>query len=104
MAMLKPLFNLLISYLLFHSSFATAIRIPHISINNHGAHGHHSIVKRSATLDLPRNPDYAPNGPAAYARALKKWGAKVPKELTQSLAAMRGDGEPPFTLSRVCCA
>lgn len=102
--MTESLFDLLVSYLLLCSSFATAIRIPHVSTGNHGTHSHNNIVKRSVTLDLPRNPDYAPNGPAAYARALNKWGAKVPKELTKSLAVMRGDGEPLFTLSRVCCA
>jgi hypothetical protein len=53
----------------------------------------HVINRRSVSLGLTRNPDYAPNGPAAYARALKKWGAEVPSELVNSLAAMKADGE-----------
>ncbi|KAK4135773.1 acid protease [Trichocladium antarcticum] len=50
-----------------------------------------NIARRSVSLDLTRNPDYAPNGPAAYARALKKWGAEVPSELVHSLAAMKAN-------------
>lgn len=83
--------------LLLYSFLVSAIRIPHITTNTHDTHSHNTIVKRSVTLDLQRNPDYAPNGPAAYARALKKWGAKVPKELAKSLAAMKKDGEPSST-------
>ncbi|AEO71845.1 uncharacterized protein THITE_13894, partial [Thermothielavioides terrestris NRRL 8126] len=44
------------------------------------------------TVDVKRNPSYRPNGPAEYARALKKWGAKVPGALHDSLLAMRDTG------------
>ncbi|KAK4152592.1 putative Endothiapepsin precursor [Chaetomidium leptoderma] len=79
--------------LLLLASLVHAIRIPNTNTNtaNHDTHTEKNIARRSVTLDLQRNPHYAPNGPAAYARALKKWGADVPQELTNSLAAMRGD-------------
>lgn len=54
-------------------------------------------ARRSVSLELTRNPNYVPNGPAAYAHALKKWGADVPSELTNSLAVMKGNGEPPLS-------
>jgi hypothetical protein len=93
MAIFTSLFNILVSFLLLYNSLVVAIRIPHTN-SYYDTHNHNNIAKRSITLDLQRNPNYAPNGPAAYARALKKWGAKVPKELTKTLAAMRDDGEP----------
>jgi hypothetical protein len=95
--------------LLLLTSLGHAISL-HDKVKNskYGIYGskHNPITRRSVTLDLQRNPDYAPNGPAAYARALQKWGADVPGELADSLAVMRGDGAlfslsfslPPFIL------
>ncbi|KAK4038158.1 putative Endothiapepsin precursor [Parachaetomium inaequale] len=82
MAVSKPPLRLITFLaLLFLSSLVNAI--PHDNKS--------TLTRRSVTLDLQRNPNYAPNGPAAYARALTKWGAKVPAELAASLDAMRGD-------------
>lgn len=38
------------------------------------------------SVSLTRNNNYAPNGPLAHARALLKWGAKVPENLAQWLS------------------
>lgn len=92
----------------FLSPLAIAFHLPHVNPKspaahhgkqgdhgNHGNHGTHgkfgNIAPRSVTLDLERNPNYNPNGPAEYARALRRWGAEVPKELVHTLTAM-GDG------------
>ncbi|KAK4186248.1 aspartic peptidase domain-containing protein [Podospora australis] len=49
------------------------------------------IGRRSVTVDLVRNPSYAPNGPANYVRALQKWGVTVPDDLTNSFIGDSGD-------------
>jgi hypothetical protein len=99
---LRPLLPLLLLTPLTH-----AISLPNftpdklVKTNDHGTNNdnkHNPITRRSATLDLQRNPDYTPNGPAAYARALQKWGADVPGGLADSLAVMRGDGAFGFSL------
>ncbi|KAL1839313.1 hypothetical protein VTJ49DRAFT_1641 [Mycothermus thermophilus] len=80
--------------LVFLSLFASlldAIRIPVLDHHHDGgSSNNHQLTKRSVTVDLQRNPNYTPNGPAAYALALSKWGAEVPQKLTQSLAVMGG--------------
>ncbi|KAK4238830.1 aspartic peptidase domain-containing protein [Achaetomium macrosporum] len=60
-----------------------------IPTNNHGTDGS-NIASRSIKVDLKTNPNYVPNGVAAYAHALKKWSSKTPGELAESLAAMGG--------------
>jgi hypothetical protein len=77
---------LLITFLLFLIAATNGHAVPHHEHNG-------NIARRSITLNLERNPNYTPNGPAAYARALRKWGADVPVSLTNSLTAMRDDGE-----------
>ena len=86
MATTVSLLQLIITTLCLILSLAHAI-----PTHNHG--NGNGINRRSVSVGLIRNPDYAPNGPAAYARALKKWGAEVPSELVNSLAAMKADGE-----------
>lgn len=60
------------------------------------------VTKRSVTVDLPRNPGYAPNGRLQYSRALKKWGVPMDDELDDATNSFRGGGEsklkqtPPF--------
>jgi hypothetical protein len=94
MAPSNPPLRLIISLtLLLLSSLANAIRLP-VGINKKS-----TVAHRSVTLDLQRNPNYRPNGPAAYARALTKWGAKVPRELTASLAAIRGESDGEITIA-----
>ncbi|KAK0737311.1 aspartic peptidase domain-containing protein [Apiosordaria backusii] len=48
------------------------------------------ISRRSVTVDLPRNPAYAPNGPRQYSRALKKWGVAVPGDVDDVTNSFRG--------------
>lgn len=85
----------LVSFLLL-CPVVDATRMPTINSNLHSdtntKDGKQNIARRSVTVDLQRNPNYAPNGPTAYARALKKWGAEVPGDLADVLAVMRGDG------------
>ncbi len=98
-----PLHFLLFVFL-FLSPLAIAFQLPHVNPKSPGAHRDKAsntfgtIARRSVTLDLERNPNYNPNGLAEYARALRKWGAKVPKELTHTLAAMGDGGELSFVL------
>ncbi|KAK3939282.1 acid protease [Diplogelasinospora grovesii] len=48
----------------------------------------------SVRVSLTRNPNYAPNGPAVYYRALKKWGMTVPGQFAGHAAQKDyGDGE-----------
>jgi hypothetical protein len=70
-------------YLLSFNPLVAAVSPP--KVNN--------LARRAITVDLPRNPNYTPNGPAAYARALSKWGGKVPKELVKSLTNIRADSK-----------
>ncbi|CAP70976.1 uncharacterized protein PODANS_3_10290 [Podospora anserina S mat+] len=51
------------------------------------------VTKRSVTVDLPRNPGYAPNGRLQYSRALKKWGVPMDDELDDATNSFRGGGE-----------
>ncbi|KAJ4307284.1 hypothetical protein N0V88_000667 [Collariella sp. IMI 366227] len=78
----SPPFHLLLSLFFLFSLLVHANPIN----TNHA----NPIARRSVTVNLAPNPDYAPNGPAAYARALQKWGAEVPQSLAQSLAVMKG--------------
>lgn len=98
-------FITLLSILLL-SALVHAVSLPGLTFNENNRRGTHDtnknpLTRRSITLDLQRNPDYTPNGPAAYARALRKWGAEVPGELVDSLAVMRGDGASAILL--ICC-
>ncbi|KAL2265809.1 hypothetical protein VTJ83DRAFT_6909 [Remersonia thermophila] len=97
MVIVRSPLGLLALIVVFFASFLDATRIPMFNTNKKHHDGSHSderhLSRRSATVDLQRNPSYAPNGPAAYARALSKWGAEVPEKLAQSLAAMRGPGD-----------
>ncbi|KAL2260845.1 hypothetical protein VTK26DRAFT_5045 [Humicola hyalothermophila] len=79
-----------------YSALAVAFATP--AARNKYGHGHggekgndHAINRRTLSVNLDFNPDYAPNGPAAYARALMKWGAKVPGELVDVLVKMKAD-------------
>lgn len=97
----KPSLLLLITTTLF-LVLTLAHAIPTVPNHDHD-HNHvnvdgNSIARRSVSIDLTRNPDYVPNGPAAYARALKKWGAEVPSELVNSLAVMKGNGKLPLSV------
>ncbi|KAL2129386.1 hypothetical protein VTI74DRAFT_7882 [Chaetomium olivicolor] len=87
MGMLSPLrlitFFTLLSASLIHA-LPTAEGFNHATTNRISP-----LARRSVSVDLTPNPDYSPNGPAVYARALQKWGAEVPRSLTKSLAAMR---------------
>lgn len=89
----KLLHAIMVSLLrLIAAAICLTLSLAHaIPARNYG--NRRNIARRSVSLDLTRNPDYAPNGPAAYARALKKWGAEVPSELVHSLAAMKANGE-----------
>ncbi|KAH6621542.1 aspartic peptidase domain-containing protein [Chaetomium sp. MPI-SDFR-AT-0129] len=51
-----------------------------------------AVITPTLDVKVDRNPSYKPNGPAAYAQALRKWGAPVPVELEKALAVM---GTPP---------
>lgn len=54
------------------------------------------------SVELVRNPkfDGRRNGPAAYARALAKWGLEVPRELREVLGQVKGAGESSLSLTR----
>jgi hypothetical protein len=56
---------------------------------DHGTHAS-NIAPRSLKVDVKTNPDFVPNGVAAYAHALKKWSSTAPGELAESLAAAGG--------------
>ncbi|KAK0665388.1 putative Endothiapepsin precursor [Cercophora samala] len=51
------------------------------------------VTRRSVTVDLPRNPGYAPNGRLQYSRALKKWGVDMSTHLDDVTNSFRGGGE-----------
>lgn len=77
------LFQLVTAAFCFYLALALAYENPD--------HDDHIVNRRSVSLNLDYNPDFAPNGPLAYARALRKWGAEVPGELTDVLVKMQGD-------------
>ncbi|KAK4197095.1 putative Endothiapepsin precursor [Triangularia verruculosa] len=61
-------------FMLLMSIFSTFIQAIPTSINQ-------GVARRSVTVDLHRNPAYAPNGPQQYYRALKKWGVDIPNDV-----------------------
>ncbi|KAK3899635.1 aspartic peptidase domain-containing protein [Staphylotrichum tortipilum] len=94
MAVVRAPLCFLLFVLVILYPLAIAFHLPHENPQGPAAHrGKFSnIARRSVTLDLKRNPNYNPNGPAEYARALRKWGAEVPQQLVHSLAAMGDPG------------
>jgi len=42
-----------------------------------------SLPGGSLSVPVVRNPNYVPNGPLEYAKALSKWGVKLPKGLAR---------------------
>ena len=56
---------------------------------------HRNSNSMTISVELVRNPkfDGRRNGPAAYARALAKWGLEVPRELREVLGQAKGAGE-----------